>query len=40
VFTAPLGQRFEGFDVVAVPLEPPALDALAHFIRQSFARDR
>jgi uncharacterized protein (TIGR02117 family) len=39
-FTAPLGERFEGLDVVMVPLEPPALDTLARFIRQSFARDR
>ena len=39
-FTAPLHERFESLDVVMVPLEPPALDALARFIRQSFARDR
>lgn len=39
-FNAPVLERFEGLDVVVLPLEPPALDALSRFIRESVARDR
>ncbi len=39
-FNAPVLERFEGLEVVAVPLEPRALAELSRFIRESFARDR